>query len=209
MEFVQLLGDPPVFRFKKGDLLFLQGSPCEGIYYMIEGTAKLYTLNRDGKETIHHLVLAGEFAGVSGLLGHKYHSCSAKAMENIQCCYLSREELLRKFFSDSRITGALFQKLGILLDHILERQSRYARFGVKRKMASCLNELAENFGESSTEGIRIKLQISREEFASLLGVAPETAIRFISEFKREGLITEKNRHLIIKDPQTIKQLSSE
>ncbi len=207
MELLSLIDPAPEFKFRKGESIFLQDSPCEGIYYILTGTAKLCSFLSDGKEVIHHLASPGEFAGVSCLLGHEKHPFSARAMEDIHCCYFTRQELQGKFLTDKRITGLIFLKIGRLLNEMLHQQSRLSRFGVKRRMADCLCELSENFGEKTKEGIRIKLQMNREELASILGVAPETAIRFLSEFKRQGHISEENRHLIIKDLAALKLIA--
>lgn len=73
-------------------------------------------------------------------------------------------------------------------------------------MARCLCELAKSFGTEETEGIKIRLQLSREELASFLGVANETAIRFISEFKKLGILEEKDHFLIVKQKSKLEAI---
>jgi CRP-like cAMP-binding protein len=92
----------------------------------------------------------------------------------------------------------ILHKIGKVLDETYQRNSQFIGAGVRQRMASCLSELAKSFGTEDPDGIRIKLQLSREELAAFLGVANETAIRFISEFKRMGILDERDHFLIIK-----------
>ena len=58
--------------------------------------------------------------------------------------------------------------------------------------------------ESPSEGI----DIPREDFASIIGTATETAIRTLSDFKDEGLIgMGKARRIILLDKDELQQVA--
>ena len=63
--------------------------------------------------------------------------------------------------------------------------------------------MAMNHSEQLPKGLKIKIQLSREEIASIIGTANETAIRFISEFKEIGLIYEEDRFIYIRDKERL------
>ena len=76
-------------------------------------------------------------------------------------------------------------------------------FNVRQRMARCLLDLSKIFGEITNKGLKIKLPLSREELASIVGIAPETAIRLVSDFKNNKLIKEENHEIIIIDDEAL------
>ena len=52
----------------------------------------------------------------------------------------------------------------------------------------------------------IRLSLTREEIANLIGTATESAIRLISEFKSDGLIEVEGRNIKVLNPDRLKKL---
>ena len=52
----------------------------------------------------------------------------------------------------------------------------------------------------------IRLTLTREEIANLIGTATESAIRLISEFKNDGLIEVEGRNIKVLNPDRLKKL---
>jgi CRP-like cAMP-binding protein len=67
--------------------------------------------------------------------------------------------------------------------------------------------MVKNHSDIKNDKIRIKVQLTREEIASMIGTANETAIRFISEFKDLGLVEEVDRHFHILEKDKIDKLA--
>ena len=64
-------------------------------------------------------------------------------------------------------------------------------------MAELLLILKETYGKRETKGVLIDLHLTREEMAEMIGVTQETAIRLLSEFRRDGLIQVKDRAITV------------
>ena len=75
---------------------------------------------------------------------------------------------------------------------------------VKQRLAHTLLYLAENFG--TNEDKSLKLQLSREEIAGMIGTATESCIRLLSDFNKLGVITLTGKKIIIPDPAKLRKL---
>ena len=77
-----------------------------------------------------------------------------------------------------------------------------AQKSVKRRMAEILMYSHNNFG-TDDEGY-LSIVLSREDYASIVGTATESAIRILSQFKKEGLISTTGKRIKIDDYNGLK-----
>ena len=77
-----------------------------------------------------------------------------------------------------------------------------AQKSVKRRMAEILIYIHDSFGVDETGYLNII--ISREDYASIVGTATESAIRILSQFKKEGLILTSGKRIKIEDHRSLK-----
>ncbi|MBN2868971.1 MAG: winged helix-turn-helix domain-containing protein, partial [Flavobacteriaceae bacterium] len=68
---------------------------------------------------------------------------------------------------------------------------------VKQRLANTLVYIQHKFGND--DGGYMALTLSREDYASIVGTATESAIRILSQFKKEGLISTKGKQIKIED----------
>ena len=79
-----------------------------------------------------------------------------------------------------------------------------AQKSVKQRLAETLLYIHENFGTSEDGALSIVL--SREDYASIVGTATESAIRVLSQFKKDGLISTKGKQIRIEDVNGLKRI---
>jgi CRP-like cAMP-binding protein len=185
--------------FRKGDVLYHQDNLNEHIYYIHHGVVKIFSLSSGGKEVIHTLLAAGDLAGISALTGNKMSPFSAEVIEDAKICFFEKNQVLELFRTRPVFAESLLSRVSKAQEEAYHRNDHLINFKVRERMARGLLELGKLFGEEKKQGIQIKLRLSREELASFIGIAPETAIRFLSEFKRKKYITEIDRQIIIID----------
>jgi CRP-like cAMP-binding protein len=77
-----------------------------------------------------------------------------------------------------------------------------AQKSVKRRMAEILMYIHDNFGTDNDDYLNIVL--SREDYASIVGTATESAIRILSQFKKDELITTRGKQIKIEDYNGLK-----
>lgn len=195
-----------VCSFRKGHVLCHQELPSSGVFYILEGVVKVFTIEDNGKEIIHALLRNNEFVGIHSVFAHETSPYTAEVLEDAKLCYLDQHVFKDLILGHPSLMDLLMVKMAQTLDEAYHRAGTLIQLGVRERMARCLLDLAEQFGDPETAGTRIRLRLNREELASILGVAPETAIRFLSEFKKKNYITEIDRQIIIHDQSVLLQL---
>ena len=73
---------------------------------------------------------------------------------------------------------------------------------VRKKTANTIMLFAERIERHPLKSIRI----SRADLAGVAGMAPESLIRTLSEFKKEGLIEIEGRNIKLLDSEALKMI---
>jgi len=76
---------------------------------------------------------------------------------------------------------------------------------VKERLAETLIYLDETFGKNPDGSLRI--QLSREEMAGMIGTATESCIRLLSDFNKIGLISLIGKKIVVKDTAKLKRIA--
>ncbi len=192
-----------IHSFRKGHIIYRQDNPNNHVYYILQGIIKIYTICESGKQIIHKLLPAGELLGISSLNDAKYASYSAEVLVDAKVYILEKSTVLDLFVSRPVFAQRVLKQIIKAKEDAYLRQYQLINLNVRQRMARCLLDLSKIFGEITNKGLKIKLPLSREELASIVGIAPETAIRLVSDFKNNRLINEENHEIIIIDDQAL------
>jgi CRP/FNR family transcriptional regulator len=183
--------------FKKGELIFREGEPVRGIYFVYSGTVKVHKKWGTEKELIIRFARQGEIFGHRGLGQEAIYPISATALEPLNACFIDLE-----FFRASLKVNQDFM-YGLLIffaDELQESERKMrnlAHMQVKGRVAQALITLQEKFGRTQ-EGF-IQMTLSRQDLASLVGATYETVFRIINELAEEELITLSGKNIAIND----------
>ena len=189
--------------FEKGHILFHQNVHNDKFSIIFEGVIKLYSICENGKCIIHGFLTKGDFVGVPALSENTISLYTAEVIEDARIYMMERPEAMELLKTDPNFTSQIFTHMIKAQDEAYHRHDHLINCKVRERTAKCLLELAECFGEKINRDLRIKLRLNREELASVIGVAPETAIRFLSEFRKRGIISEKDRQIVITDIEAL------
>jgi len=192
-------------KFKKGEVIFSEGEPVTGIYFVYSGTAKVHKKWGDDKELIIRFAADGAILGHRGLGSKMVYGVSATAVEPLIVCFVDI-----KFFEASLKTNSdLSYKLMVLFAEeldISERKMRdLAHMPVKGRVAQALLSLEEQFGKDA-EGY-INLTLSRHDLAAFSASTYETVFRVIIDLKKENIVTVTGKQIRIVDRQKLTGLT--
>lgn len=184
-------------KYKKNMIIFLEGEPGDGFYYIKSGKIKVYRTYMDGKEHIIHIFGAGEVIGEATLFTNIPYPASAVVYEDsvVGCIKNSDLEALVKENSDLALSiiRILVRKLSLGQEKI-----RSLAFNdVFSRCATLLLKLAQDHGLETDSGIMIDIQLTRQELAEMAGTTRETISRAMSRFKKEKSLTEKDDRIVI------------
>lgn len=190
--------------FNKGEALFEEGNNVDGVYFIENGTAKLYKLGFNRKEQILRFIKEGDIIGYRALLIGEAYQATAEAMSDLQAIFIPSDVFLHLLEIDSQLSYTMLQKISFELGESSNTVTFLAQKTVRERLAEVLLLLEQKLG-TDPEGF-IKISLTREEIANLIGTATESAIRLISEFKQDDYIAVEGRNIKILNHEKLKKL---
>ncbi len=185
-------------QFKKGETIFKEGSHAYGLYCINAGKIKLSKNGDMGKEHIVRMAAPGDVLGYRAILSGERYSASATAIEDSNLCFVPKE----LFLSIVRKDGELSMDMMRLLSEDLRRAestiTHMAQKPVRERTAEALLFLKETYGLAN-DGQTLNVALSREELSNLVGTATETLVRFLKEFKDNGLVKLEGKKILLSD----------
>ncbi|MEC5394731.1 Crp/Fnr family transcriptional regulator [Bergeyella sp. RCAD1439] len=181
--------------FRKGEMLFDENEDADGVYFVTKGTIKLSKSGVYGKDQILRFIKEGDLIGYRSLLIGENFQAKAEAMSEVEVVFVPGEVFLHMLEVDSKLSFTMLQKFAYELGESSNTITFLAQKTVRERLAEILLLLELKLG-TDPEGF-IKISLTREEIANLIGTATESAIRLISEFKHDGLIETEGRNIKI------------
>lgn len=182
-------------KFHKGEVIFEDGGFPKGVYLIEKGTAKLSKSGAYGKDQILRFIKEGDLIGYRSILCGENFQAKAEAMTEVEATFLPSEVFMELLKVDSGLSFAMLQKIAYELGESSNTITFLAQKTVRERLAEILLLLEQKLG-TDPEGF-IKISLTREEIANIIGTATESAIRLISEFKADHLIETDGRNIKI------------
>ncbi len=195
-----------VTTYPEGALIFVEGQSPRGVFVLCQGRVKLTSTNRDGKTFILRIVEPGEILGLHEIVTGRDHELTVETLQPSQLAFISRAEFL-----------PFLKQHGDLCLHVAQQlsndcQSAYEvirsiglSHSVSEKLARLLLHWSAD-GHSVAGAIRIKLALTHEEVAQLIGTTRETVTRILGDLKKRGVLESKGATLVIRDKAALQRL---
>lgn len=190
---------------KKGDLIFEEGDVVNGVYCVTSGICKMSKLSANGKDQIVKLVKSGELLGQRSMISDEPANLSAVALEDMEICFIPKTEILNMFDQNNEFSRNVMKTICGDLKETSEHLVSIAQKTVKERLAETLIYLEENFGKNEDGSLRV--QLTREELAGMIGTATESCIRLLSDYNKLGLIELIGKKIVIKDIGKLRKIA--
>jgi CRP-like cAMP-binding protein len=195
-------------RYKKGEILFREGSYPTGIYFVKKGKVKKYTTDNDGREQIIYICQAGELLGYHALISQEYFRDSASVLEDSTISFIPKEDFLFALNSSSTLSNRLLKCLSHEFGVLAHTISIFANRTVRERLALSLLILRDKYKKDSAQGQPVELNLTREDLAKLVGTARETLVRLLQEFKQDKLIEITGRKIVLINPKELSKIAN-
>ena len=190
---------------KKGEIIFEEGENVNGIFCIKDGVCKLSKLSPNGKDQIVKLVSKGELLGQRSLISEEPVNLSAVALEDMEVCFIPKSEVMGFFDKNNQFSMNVMKTICGDLKESDAHMVDMAQKTVKVRLAETLLYLQNTFGVNPDNSL--KVQLSREELASMIGTATESCIRLLSDFKKLGLIELSGKKITLLDNTKLKRIA--
>lgn len=204
-ELIKLANCKTSYTIKKGEPIFEEGETINGIFCIKDGVCKLSKLSANGKDQIVKLVKSGELLGQRSMISEEPTNLSAVALEDMDVCFIPKQEVMSYFTSNNQFSMEVMKSICSDLKEADDHMVSMAQKTVKERLAEALLFLEDTFGKNDDGTLRI--QLTREELAGMIGTATESCIRLLSEFNKSNYIELVGKKIKIIDKNKLKRLS--
>lgn len=193
-------------QFRRGEVLYKEGSRISGFYCIHSGIIKVFKTGFDGKEQIIRFAKPGDIIAYRSVLSNEAACTSAKVIEDSNVCFIPSEILISFVKSNPSFAYELLK----LACHELGEANSFitdiAQKTVRERLAEILLVLVNDFGLDENNYLMISL--TREELANIIGTATESVIRLLSEFKTDRLVELNGRRIRILNAKGLEKISN-
>ena len=204
-ELIKMADCKTSYTIKKGEPLFEEGETVNGVFCVKEGVCKMTKLSTNGKDHIVRLAKPGELLGQRSMISDEAANLSAIALEDMEVCFIPKTEIMGFFNENNQFSMNMMKSICGDLKESDDLSVNMAQKTVKQRLAETLLYLEETFGINDDK--TLKLQLTRDELAGLIGTATESCIRLLSEFNKLGFIELSGKKIILKDKVQLKRIS--
>jgi CRP/FNR family transcriptional regulator len=189
--------------YPSGSVLFMEGQAPRGVFLLLEGEIKLSLGSSGGKTLILRLARPGEVLGLMSTLSGSPYELTGEAMYPCQVAYVRGEDFLRFIAKYPEANQMVVRSLSAHYRAACEQLRTLGLAGsAHEKLAKLLLDWCAKEKETR-DGTRVRLPLTHEEIAELIGTSRETVTRTLSEFRSRRLVTRHGATFIIPNRQAL------
>jgi len=186
-------------EYQRGDVLFWEGDPCQGLYIIETGSAKIYRLSPQGRQYIVRVLQEGDtFAEVPAFDGGP-NPVNVDALERCRVWVIEGEMLRGLILSQPAFAQKVLANFGQMLRGMVYKVSEMAFYQVTHRLARLIAELPNEQARNRPS------HWTQEQLAARLGTVREVVARSLKELERSGAIRIEDRRIQIADPEALEQ----
>src|SRR6202795_3245 len=173
-------------RFQKKGMIFAQGEPSDGLFYIQTGKVQLSVVSERGKEATLAILGIGDFFGEGGLAGQLLRMSSAIAMTDCVLLHIEKKAMLLAMSREPKLSA-------MFLKYLLKRNIRYQDdlvdqlFNSSEKRLARVLLLMAQFGTEGVSEMSVP-RLSQETLAEMVGTTRSRVSFFMNRFRKLGFI---------------------
>ena len=175
-----------IVEYRRSEVIFSQGDPCEHVLYVQKGGVKLSVLSKTGKEAVVAMLGPGEFFGEGCLAGQPVRMGSATATTDSAILLVDKDQMVRLLHKQHALSDRF-------IAHMLARNIRIEEDLIDQLFNSSEKRLARTLLLLARYGkhdkpVRPVPPISQETLAEMVGTTRSRVNLFMKKFQRLGFI---------------------
>lgn len=171
-------------EFGKGETICKQGAIASYVILLTNGLSKNYLEGYQERGFNFKIIKPMDFIGLSSLYGNNLYAFSGSALTKCDA-YLIDSQLIKNIISKNKsFSNRVMNWYCQITQGHLKRMSSIANKQSLGRLAETILYLSNDI----FEGDIITNNVSRKDIAELAAISTESAVRFLSEFKKDGVI---------------------
>jgi CRP/FNR family cyclic AMP-dependent transcriptional regulator len=186
-------------RFATGQALFREGDPPSSVAVILDGTVKVSARTANGPDTLLAMRGPGSVIGEFAAIDRTVRSATVTAVRPVRALLVPCPAF-EAFLAEQ--PAAALALLRLVVARLRDSDRLRVEFGtleVQARLARRLLELARDHGEDEGDAIQIRLSVTQDDLAGMVGASRQSVARSLRELREAGLIETGRRSLTIVD----------
>ena len=176
-------------RYQAGQVVFLEGEPCRGLYIVEDGWLKAVKTSSEGREQVLRFVAPGEAVNEVGVFAQDRNPATVIALEPSAVWLIGQEMISKLLETHPELARRVAESLAQRVLHLISLVEDLSLRTVEARLAKRLLDRAND------ERLSRRPWATQSEMAARLGTVLDVLNRALHQLARDGLI-EVERHEI-------------
>lgn len=193
-------------KYKKNETIYCEGETPMHLMCLLSGKVKIYKEGVGGRSQIIRVLKTKEYFAYRAFFAEGNFVTAASAFEPCTICLIPMPAIMKLIKDNSELALFFIRQLSIDLGISDERTVNLTQKHIRGRLAESLLFLKDTYGVEEDEST-LSIYLSREDLANLSNMTTSNAIRTLSNFATEKLITIDGRKIKIIDEEKLKKIS--
>jgi CRP/FNR family cyclic AMP-dependent transcriptional regulator len=185
--------------------VYLPAEKADHVFLLAKGLVKVSHLTADAKESILAFVESGELFGELALFDGQSRDELVKTMEPSTVVMIPAARLQQLMADSTDVALAITKLVGLRRQRIERRLKNLLFLSNRDRLVHLLLELAEQYGVSTDDGVRLRIKLSHQELANLIGSTRETVTVVLGQLRAQDCVAGGRRKIVITQPERLAQ----
>lgn len=193
--------------YPRGAMLFIEGQEPRGLFVLCAGKAKLSISSRQGKTIITKISEPGAVLGLNAVISNRPYEVTVEMIEPGQANFIPRDSLLQFLKEHGEVALRVAEQLS---RNYYTAYEGIRTLGLATSPSERLAKLLLSWAPKTTQGdgsTTVKVRLTQEELAEMIGTTRETVTRVFSEFRKKRLLQLKGSNLVIYNRPALEKIA--
>jgi CRP/FNR family transcriptional regulator, cyclic AMP receptor protein len=191
-------------KVRRGELVFVQGSPGDALYVVARGSVLIHRTGRGGDRRAMTVVESPGSFGEIGLVDGGPRSASVEALEDTDLFALPRKDFLTLLTAEPRIVQGVLGELGRTIRRLTEQVTDATLLDLPARVAKTLVRLVEVRRQADPTSEPV-VALSQTKLAELAGGSRQSVNSALATLAGRQLIRVDGRRIVVTDMPGLKQ----
>ena len=193
-------------KFKKNETIYCEGETPMHLMCLLSGKVKIYKEGVGGRSQIIRVIKDKEYFAYRAYFAEENYVTAASAFEPCTICLIPMTAIVQLLRENSKLGMFFIRQLSIDLGIADERTVNLTQKHIRGRLAESLLFLKDTYGVEEDDST-LSIYLSREDLANLSNMTTSNAIRTLSLFAAEKLITIDGRKIKIIEEDRLRKIS--
>ncbi|MBQ0034299.1 MAG: Crp/Fnr family transcriptional regulator [Bacteroidales bacterium] len=195
-----------ICQFKKNEIIHHEGDVPTHIMMLGDGKLRVYKEGVGNKQQIIRMLKPYDFFAYRAVIADECYNTAVSAFENSIVYKIPRDVFMQIIRENHKFCYLFMIEMAKDLGRSDAKVVNLTQKHIRGRLAEALLTLKQNYGLDE-DGATISMYMSREDLANLSNMTTANAIRTLSQFAQEGIISIDGRKIKILDEDELTKTS--